>query len=78
MHWRCIDRYKIAGAGIDVFEMEPPVPAGPVLHDSKHTIVTPHVAFASDEALFQEQKLYLQIYWLREAGRTTKYHLLIP
>lgn len=49
---RALDEGRIAGAGIDVFEMEPPVPADhPLLH-SKHTVVTPHVAFASDEALF--------------------------
>ncbi len=42
---------KLAGAGIDVFEMEPPVPADhPLLH-SKNTIVTPHVAFATAEAM---------------------------
>lgn len=43
---------KIAGAGIDVFEMEPPVPEGHPLLTAKNTVVTPHVAFASDEALY--------------------------
>ncbi len=42
---------RIAGAGIDVFEMEPPVPTDhPLLH-TPNTIVTPHVAFASKEAM---------------------------
>ena len=42
---------RIAGAGIDVFEMEPPVPVDhPLLH-TPNTIVTPHVAFASQEAM---------------------------
>lgn len=41
----------IAGAGIDVFEDEPPLdPSHPLLH-SKNTIVTPHVAFASQESM---------------------------
>ena len=41
----------LAGAGIDVFETEPPLdPAHPLLH-SKNTIVTPHVAFASAESM---------------------------
>ena len=42
---------KLAAAGIDVFENEPPL-AGehPLLH-AKNTVVTPHVAFASKEAL---------------------------
>lgn len=42
---------KIAGAGIDVFEMEPPLPTDhPLLH-AKNTIVTPHVAFATQESM---------------------------
>ena len=41
----------LAGAGIDVFEAEPPLDtAHPLLH-SKNTIVTPHVAFASAESM---------------------------
>ena len=43
----------IAGAACDVFEMEPPLPAGhPLLH-CPNTIVTPHIAFASAESLIQ-------------------------
>ena len=42
---------RIAGAGIDVFEVEPPLDVNhPLLH-SKNTIVTPHVAFASAESM---------------------------
>lgn len=41
----------LAGAGIDVFENEPPIdPAHPLLN-SKNTIVTPHIAFASAESM---------------------------
>lgn len=54
---KALNEEKIAGAGIDVFEMEPPVPADhPLLH-SKHTVVTPHVAFASHEALFTRAQI---------------------
>ena len=42
---------KLAGACIDVFEMEPPVPASHPLFSAPNTIVTPHVAFATKEAL---------------------------
>ena len=46
-----LDSGRLGGAGIDVFEMEPPVPADhPLLH-SKNTSVTPHVAFATAESL---------------------------
>ena len=42
---------KIAGAGIDVFENEPPLDTNhPLLH-AKNTIVTPHVAFATAESM---------------------------
>ena len=46
-----LEARRIAGAGIDVFEMEPPVPAShPLLH-APNTLLTPHVAFATQEAL---------------------------
>lgn len=46
-----LNRGYLAGAGIDVFEKEPPLDtAHPLLH-SKNTIVTPHVAFASAESM---------------------------
>ena len=42
---------RIAGAGIDVFETEPPLDVNhPLLH-TPNTIVTPHVAFASKESM---------------------------
>lgn len=42
---------KIAGAGIDVFVQEPPVDANNPLLTAKNTVLTPHVAFATKEAL---------------------------
>lgn len=41
----------IAGAGIDVFETEPPVKKEHLLLNAKNVIATPHVAFATKEAL---------------------------
>lgn len=41
----------IAGACIDVFDAEPPLSADEPLCSAKNTVVTPHIAFASKEAL---------------------------
>ena len=47
---KALEEGTIAGAGIDVFEKEPPLDtAHPLLH-APHTVVTPHVAFASRQA----------------------------
>ncbi len=42
---------KIAGAGVDVFEMEPPIPSNHPLFGAPNLFATPHVAFATKEAL---------------------------
>lgn len=48
---------RIAGAGIDVFENEPPLNTDhPLLH-SKNTMVTPHVAFASEESMLARAEI---------------------
>ena len=36
---------KLGGAAIDVFEVEPPIPAGHPLLGAKNTLLTPHIAF---------------------------------
>ncbi len=48
---------KLAGAGIDVFETEPPLDKEhPLLH-TPNTIVTPHVAFATAESMEKRAKI---------------------
>lgn len=48
---------KIAGAGCDVFDMEPPLPPDyPLLH-AKNAILTPHLAFYSEESLNERAKI---------------------
>lgn len=42
---------RLAGAGVDVFEQEPPVPSNHPLFSAPNTIVTPHAAFATKEAM---------------------------
>ena len=42
---------KLAGAGVDVFEVEPPLPLAHPLLGARNCIVTPHIAFASKESM---------------------------
>ncbi len=42
---------QIAGAAIDVYDMEPPIPADYPLLSAKNTLLTPHVAFLTKEAM---------------------------
>jgi D-3-phosphoglycerate dehydrogenase len=52
-----LDEGKIAGAAIDVFDMEPPIPDDyPLLH-AKNTLLTPHVAFLTKEAMVRRAKI---------------------
>lgn len=46
-----LEEGRIAGACIDVFEKEPPVEKNHPLFSAPNAIVTPHVAFATKEAL---------------------------
>lgn len=48
---------KLAGAGIDVFDVEPPIPADDPLLHAKNTVLTPHVAFASEESMLRRAKI---------------------
>lgn len=42
---------EIAGAGIDVFDMEPPIPSDYPLLSAKNAVLTPHVAYLTDESM---------------------------
>ena len=42
---------RLAGAGIDVFETEPPISNDHPLVNAKNVVLTPHIAFATKEAL---------------------------
>lgn len=42
---------RIAGAAVDVYNVEPPIPdSEPLLH-AKNTLLTPHIAFLSEESM---------------------------
>ena len=52
-----LNNEKIAGAAIDVFDMEPPIPGDyPLLH-AKNILLTPHVAFASEESMMRRANI---------------------
>ncbi len=51
--------HHLAGAGIDVFETEPPISPSHPLFNSPNVVVTPHVGFATHEAF--ENRLHIVI-----------------
>jgi phosphoglycerate dehydrogenase-like enzyme len=48
---------RIAGAGIDVFDMEPPLPAEYPLLRAPNTILTPHIGYATREAIVKRAEI---------------------
>lgn len=53
---KALNEGRIAGAAIDVFDMEPPIPADYPLLSAKNVLMTPHVAFATKEAMVRRAK----------------------
>lgn len=47
----------IAGAAVDVFESEPPISENHPLLTAKNCIATPHVGFATNEAMYKRAKI---------------------
>lgn len=47
----------LAAAAVDVFEMEPPIPQGHPLLNAKNCLVTPHIAFASEESMLRRAEI---------------------
>lgn len=47
----------IAGAALDVFDTEPPLPADEPLLSLENVIVTPHIAFATEEAFIRRAEI---------------------
>lgn len=50
---------KIGGAAIDVFYTEPPLEENHPLFDTPNTLLTPHVAFATDEAFIKRAHIVI-------------------
>ena len=51
---------RLAGACIDVFETEPPIAPEHPLLNCPNTILTPHIAFASKEALVKRARIVFE------------------
>ncbi len=51
---------KLAGAGIDVFDMEPPLSPQEPLHTSDHTLLTPHIAFSTRESMLLRAEIVFE------------------
>ena len=64
---------KVAGAGLDVFDTEPPIPSDAPILDAPHTVLTPHVGFDTREALaFRARQVLGNIAsWMRGAPEHT-------
>lgn len=52
-----LNEEKLGYACIDVFDMEPPIPADYPLLSAKNTLLTPHQAFISEEAMVRRAKI---------------------
>ena len=52
-----LNQGRLAGAGIDVFDAEPPLPESEPLLHAKNTVLTPHVAFATDESMLRRAEI---------------------
>lgn len=57
---KALNEERIAGAGIDVFDMEPPIPSDYALLQAKNTVLTPHIAYASEQAMVRRAKIVFE------------------
>lgn len=64
---------RIAGAGIDVYDREPPLEEDNPLLSAPNTVLSPHVAFATEEAMERRADIAFGnvISWLGGAERNT-------
>ena len=56
----CLNDCLIAGACVDVFDIEPPLSKDMPLLQAKNLIATPHIGFATKEALVKRAKMVFE------------------
>lgn len=54
---KALNEDKIAGAAIDVYDQEPPLPQDHLIFQAKNTILTPHIGFLTQEAMERRAKI---------------------
>ena len=57
---RALSEGLIAGAGVDVFTKEPPLPLDTQMLSAPNTLLTPHVAFATKESMSLRAKIVFE------------------
>jgi phosphoglycerate dehydrogenase-like enzyme len=50
---------RLAGAGLDVFDLEPPLPANHPILRAPNTVLTPHIGFETVEAMIAKANIAL-------------------
>jgi phosphoglycerate dehydrogenase-like enzyme len=50
---------RLAGAGLDVFDLEPPLPANHPILTAPNTVLTPHIGFETAEAMMAKANIAL-------------------
>ena len=66
-----LEQNRLAGAGIDVFDMEPPLPANHPIFQARNTVLLPHIGFETVEAISAKADITLRHLedFLRERSR---------
>jgi phosphoglycerate dehydrogenase-like enzyme len=55
-----LEKNRIAGAGLDVFDLEPPLPVDHPILKAPNTVLLPHIGFETAEALSAKANIALQ------------------
>ena len=55
-----LEQKRLAGAGLDVFDMEPPLPANHPVLKAPNTVLVPHIGFETVEAMAAKAEIALR------------------